>query len=151
MAPHSLKDKGAFNLGASLVAQLVKTPPAMQETWAPSLGQEDPPGEGNANPLSILAWEIPWAEEPGGLESMGWQSQTRLSDSTTPPRAYSAALPEGITLCWCGGLTRKSARSRGVGSGWGASVETSRCHSKVCKHSTRPMHSSLQTSLLRTQ
>ena len=37
--------------GASLVAQTVKNPPAMQETWVWSLGQEDPPGEGNGNPL----------------------------------------------------------------------------------------------------
>ena len=46
---------------ASLVAQLVKNPPAMQETWVPSLGQEDPPLEkGRATHSSILAWRIPW-------------------------------------------------------------------------------------------
>ena len=51
----------------------------MQETWVPSLGQEDPLEKGMATHSSILAWEIPWTEEPGGLQSMGLQSQTRLS------------------------------------------------------------------------
>ena len=56
---------------ASLVAQLVK-PPAMQETWVQSLGQEDPLEEGTATHSSILAWRIPGKEEPGRLLSMGW-------------------------------------------------------------------------------
>ena len=45
---------------ASLVAQLVKNPPAMQETWIRSLGWEDPPEKGKATHSSILAWRIPW-------------------------------------------------------------------------------------------
>ena len=45
---------------ASLVAQLVKNPPAMQETWVRSLGWEDPLEKGKANHSSILAWRIPW-------------------------------------------------------------------------------------------
>ena len=52
----------------------------MQETWVPSLGQEDPLEKGMATHSSILVWEIPWTEEPGGLQSMGLQSQTRLSN-----------------------------------------------------------------------
>ena len=52
-------------LGASLVAQMVKNPPAMQESWVPSLGWEDPLEKGIATRSSILAWEIPWTEEPG--------------------------------------------------------------------------------------
>ena len=44
---------------------MVKNPPAMQETWVRSLSWEDPLEEGMANPSSILAWEIPWTEEPG--------------------------------------------------------------------------------------
>ena len=56
---------------ASLLAQLVKNPPAMQETWVQSLGWEDPLGKGEATRSSILAWRIPWTEEPGGLQSMG--------------------------------------------------------------------------------
>ena len=45
---------------ASLVAQLVKSPPAMQETWVQSLGGEDPLEKGKATHSSILAWRIPW-------------------------------------------------------------------------------------------
>ena len=52
----------------------------MQETWAQSLGQEDPLEKDLATHSSILAWEIPWTEESGGLQSMGPQSRTRLSD-----------------------------------------------------------------------
>ena len=47
--------------------------PAVQETRIRSLGQEDPPGEGNGSPLSILAWEIPRREKPGRLQSMKLQ------------------------------------------------------------------------------
>ena len=62
----------SFNgLGASLVAQTVKNPTAMRETWVPSLGWEDPLEEGMATHSNILPWEIPWTEEPGGLQSMG--------------------------------------------------------------------------------
>ena len=59
---------------ASLVAQTVKNPPAMQETWWVScLGWEDPLEKGMATNSSILAWRIPWTEEPGGLQSTGSQ------------------------------------------------------------------------------
>ena len=62
---------------ASLVAQLVKNLPAMQETtrvtWVPSLGWEDPLEKGTAMHSSILAWRIPWTEEPGRPQSMGSQ------------------------------------------------------------------------------
>ena len=59
---------------ASLVAQPVKNPPAMQETWVRSLGYEDPLEKGKATHSSILAWRIPWTEKPGGLQSMGSQT-----------------------------------------------------------------------------
>ena len=55
-------------LGASLVAQLVKNPPAMQETWVQSLGWEDPLEKGKATHSSILAWKISWT-----IQSMGSQ------------------------------------------------------------------------------
>ena len=59
---------------APLVAQMVKSLPAKQETWVQSLGREDPLKEGMAIHSSILAWRIPWTEEPGGAtQSMGWQ------------------------------------------------------------------------------
>ena len=58
-------------LGASIIAQMVKNLPAMQETQIQSLGQEDPLEKGMATHSSILAWRIPGKEEPGGLLSMG--------------------------------------------------------------------------------
>ena len=60
-------------LWASLVTQLVKNPPPMQETWVPSLGEEDPLAKGMATHSSILAWRIPCTEESGVLQSMGSQ------------------------------------------------------------------------------
>ena len=51
-----------WNLGASLVAQMVKNLPPMQETWAQSQGQEDPLEKKMATHSSILAWKIPWTE-----------------------------------------------------------------------------------------
>ena len=56
---------------ASLVVQLVKNPPAMQETCARFLGREDPLEKGMATHSSILAWRITWTEELGGLQSTG--------------------------------------------------------------------------------
>ena len=55
------------------MAQLVKNPPAMWETWVRSLGWEDTLEKGTATHSSILAWRIPWTEEPGGLQSLGSQ------------------------------------------------------------------------------
>ena len=55
---------------AFLVAPRVKNPPAMQETWVWSLGWEDPLEKGMATHSSILAWRIPWIQEPDGLQSM---------------------------------------------------------------------------------
>ena len=54
----------------SLVAQLVKSLPAMWETWVQSLGQEDALEKEMATHSSVLAWRIPWTEKPGGLKSM---------------------------------------------------------------------------------
>ena len=66
--------------GASLVAQMVKKPPAMQGAWVRSLGREDALEEGMATHPSILAWRSPWTEEFGGRQSLRVaKSQTRLS------------------------------------------------------------------------
>ena len=59
---------------ASLVVQMEKNLPAIQEPSVSSLGQEDSLEKGMATHSSILPWEIPWTEEPGGLQSMGSQS-----------------------------------------------------------------------------
>ena len=68
------------------MAQAVKSPPAMQETVVQSLGREDPLGKGMATHSSVLAWRIPWTEEPGWLQSTGlrrvgheWLSSTFTS------------------------------------------------------------------------
>ena len=58
-------------MGTSLVAQMVKHLPTMWETWVQSLGQEDTLEKEMTTHSSILAWEIPWMEEPGRLQSMG--------------------------------------------------------------------------------
>ena len=63
------------------MAQTVKNPPAMQETWVPSLGWEDPREEGMAIHSSILAWRILWTEKPGRLQSM--ESQGVRHDRAT--------------------------------------------------------------------
>ena len=65
---------------ASLVAQMVKNPPAMQETRIQSLGQEDPLEKGMATHPSVVAWEVPWTEERGGLQSMELQTESEMTE-----------------------------------------------------------------------
>ena len=65
----------------SLAAQTVKNLPSVHETWVQSLGWEDPLEEGMATHSSILAYKIPWTEEPDGLQSMG--SQKSQNDLVT--------------------------------------------------------------------
>ena len=63
--PHPNPDLIQKSLGAFLVAQMVKNLPAMQETWVQFLSQEDPLEKGMATNSSVLAWRIPWTEDPG--------------------------------------------------------------------------------------
>ena len=73
---------------------MVKNPPVMQEIWVQSLGWEDPLEEEMATHSSILAWEIPWTEEPGRLQSMGHKEldkTERLSIRTG--QAYQVRTP----------------------------------------------------------
>ena len=65
-----------------MATQTVKNLSAMWETWVRSLSREDPLEKEMATHSSVLAWRIPWTEEPGGLQSRRLQSQTRLSDWT---------------------------------------------------------------------
>ena len=65
-----------------MVAQKVEHLPAKRETGVRSLGWEDPLEKAVAIHSSTFAWKIPWTEEPDRLQSMGWQSRTRLSDFT---------------------------------------------------------------------
>ena len=68
----------------------------MQEARVPSLGREDPLEEGMATQASILAWRIPQTEEPGGLQSMGSQSQTRLSNNNKESATTFKSHLEGL-------------------------------------------------------
>ena len=83
------------NVSPSLtsLAQTVKSPSAMQETWVRFLGQENSLGKEMATHSSILAWEIPWTEEPGGLQSMGSQ---RVRHNWTPNTFKLAVKCEAI-------------------------------------------------------
>ena len=80
LSKSSLINKLCVCVYASLVAMTVKNLPVTQETWIRSLGREDPREKGMAAHSSIAAWRIPWTGAPGGLQSMGSQSRTRLSD-----------------------------------------------------------------------
>ena len=61
---------------ASLLTQMVKNLPAMQETWVHSLSEKDPLEKGRATHSSILLWRIPWREEPGQLQSSGVRKES---------------------------------------------------------------------------
>ena len=84
------KDVWTFNISnlvlgsickeVTLVSQTVKNLPAMRESRVWSVGQDDPMEKEVAIHSSILAWEIPWTEEPGGLQSTGSWNQTQLSN-----------------------------------------------------------------------
>ena len=76
--PNELFDQPNMIMGTSLVAQTVKRLPTMRETRVQSLGWEDVLEKEMAAHSSILAWKIPWTEEPGRLQSMG----CKVSDTT---------------------------------------------------------------------
>ena len=79
---------------ASLVAQMVKNLSAMQETQVWSLGQEDPLEKGMATHSSIVAWRIPWTEEPGGVQSMESQ-ELDITERLFPFQGSKAGLSDG--------------------------------------------------------
>ena len=97
----------------SLVAQMIKKLPTMQESWVQSLDQEDPLEKGMVTHFSILVWKIPWTEESGGLQSMGsqkvghnWVTNTFTSLPkdyprciTVAPTARKSVPPMHTTLC----------------------------------------------------
>jgi len=94
---------------------VVKNLPAQQEMQILSLGQEDPLEEGMATYSSILAWEIPWTAEPGGLQSIELQSLTRLSNKTITNAKHQeqtatattpvSSLVSFLSLFWCYAFT----------------------------------------------
>ena len=88
-----------------LVVQMVKNLPTVQEIWVRSLGWEDSLEKGLAAYSSTLAWRIPWTEEPGGLQSMGSQSDTtehlslHLSDRVEEPWVGRARVLPLLEVC----------------------------------------------------
>ena len=78
---------------------MVKNPPAVQETWVLSLGWEEPLEEDMATHSSILAWRIPWTEEPGGLQSMA--SERVGHDWVTKPSTAHISLYIDVCVCVC--------------------------------------------------
>ena len=80
LSPCLLSAMTLFDLWTSLVAQMLKASAYNAGDLGSIPGSGRSSGEGNGNHSSILAWEIPWTEEPGGLQSMGLQSQMGLSD-----------------------------------------------------------------------
>ena len=82
---------------------VVKNLPAMQElqeTQVQTLGQEDLLEKEMSTHSSVLAWRIPWTEEPGGLQCMGWQSQTRLKQLGTRIHTWILPLPNKVWSSW---------------------------------------------------
>ena len=82
----------SISLVASLIPQLVKNLPAAQESWVWSLRREDPLEKETANHSSILAWEIPWTEESGGLQSMGSQEMDTIQRLNHHRRRHRSTL-----------------------------------------------------------
>ena len=101
---------------------MVKTLPAMQETWFQSLGQEDPLEKGMAAHSSILAWRIPWREEPGsyGPQSLGLKESDTTERPTLPGFPGGAVvknLPPSAGDAGDSGLISGSGRFRREGNG----------------------------------
>ena len=100
-----MRNGGIGVYGASLVAQTVKNPCAMQEAWAWSLGQEDPLENGIATQSSILAWRISWTEEPGKLVGV-WEGSVVRRVGTLNQRSFISrefipnARRQGIYCTW---------------------------------------------------
>ena len=107
---------------ASLVAQTVKNPPAMWETWVWTLGSEDPLEKGTATHSSILAWRIPWRDEPGRLQSTGSQRVEHDQETFTFTfhfRGFPGGSGVKASACNAGdpGSVPRSGRSPGEGNG----------------------------------
>ena len=94
---HCFIYNNVYLLRGFLVAQMVKNQPAMQETRVWFLGQEDPREKGMATHSSILAWRIPWTEEPGRLQSMG--SQRVRHDWATFTTTTNLLIPNSKPAC----------------------------------------------------
>ena len=101
-----LKSEFWSHLDQTTVVEVVKNLPAVQEIWVRSLGREDTLEDGMATHSSILAWRIPWTEEPGGQQSMGsqrighnWTTNTFMSSTVRKEQAWSSC-SELIPCLW---------------------------------------------------
>ena len=108
--------------GSSLIAQSVKNLPARQETWVRFLGLEDPLKKEMETHSSILAWRIPWTEEPGRLESMGLRATDtiqRLSHHQNIPNTVDAQAPYStLQICSSASIDSISHRLCNYNSYW---------------------------------
>ena len=77
------------------MAQTVKIPPAMRETWVRSLGWEEPLEEGMTTHSSVLAWRTPWTGMPGGLRSLCWRTILHLGHNKLLLPCFKCILPSG--------------------------------------------------------
>ena len=98
---------------ASLVAQTVKNPPAMQEIWVRSLGWEDPLEEGVATHSSILSWRIPWTEEPVGYSPQGHKESDTTEQLSTAQKHTYVCMPAISCFIPLNEASFRSSRSRG--------------------------------------
>ena len=102
------------NLWTSQVAQMVKNLPAVKETWVQSLGQEDPLKKEMATHSSVLAWRIPWTEEPGGLHSPWGRKGLDMTELLTfllSPVSYLLVISTQSPLGWHGNFWGHSIHS----------------------------------------
>ena len=123
----------------SQVVQLVKNLLAMQETWVGSLGPKQPLAtQGLATHSSILAWEIPWTEEPGGLQSWGPKIRQDLVTAPPPQRGTSWCLEP---VLWRGRTVEHHVWNRLGHAGPGR---------KSCTHTHRPLTYHTRQTIART-
>ena len=106
---------------ASLVAQRVRRLPTMRETWAQSLGQEDPLKKEMATYFSTLGWKIPWMEEPCRLQSMGSQKVGHDRETSLSFHVYQASLVaqtvKRLSVCNAGNPCSIPGSGRSPGEG----------------------------------
>ena len=112
-----------------LVAQTVKNLPAMQETRVRSLGRKDPLEKGMTIHSSILAWRIPWTEDPGWLQSMGLQRVGHDWVTNTFNLFYEVSL-----CCWEKVVSSEVLEVRGAKRRDGASVSYCFCYTDIKRH-----------------
>ena len=108
-----------YFLRDSLVAQIAKNLPAMQETWIRSWGQEDPLDKEMATHFTIFAWEIPWTEEPGRLSPWGCKQSDTIERLKLPLHSHIISRESETRYYFGTTLALTDARDRATGRGIG--------------------------------